>query len=444
MVTNKTVKFFTADNNNAPQLQNASGSLITLLDACLVTGIQVGVINSLSSTGLEATAVFGLPHNLKKYQVVRVSGATQAEYNGDFKIKQVVNATTIKFELNSVASVANASGTINCMLAPLNWDKPFSSSTALGGGRAAYRSKDETLPNRPFLRVVDERISSYGINYAKYAKVGIVEEMTGIDVMQGVQAPYIASATTRNWNPTGSGVNIKNGWAKWYYYTLGEYNVDSTSLVDYETENRSWMVIGTESAFYILNGVDNQKNISDEEKELAFCYGFGAFNPIADDDLFTHYLLASNAWEIAQSTHYRMETCTRDVVLGSEDYTGATLGRSVFLQRGYKKSAYAQATCRKATLEPGTNAVSGNSTGYAVSADVFGGVVIQTPLVLEVTASSQAHPRGFLPLIKTIPHKALYSNVQLIEEGDLVLLAKHVRGTSSYPLGIVLFDLGEQ
>lgn len=115
-----------------------------------------------------------------------------------------------------------------------------------------------------------------------------------------------------------------------------------------------------------------------------------------------------------------------------------------FLQRGYKKSAYAQATCRKATLEPGINVVSGSSAGYAVSAEVFGGVVIQTPLVLEVTASSQAHPRGFLPLIKTIPHKALYSNVQLIEEGGLVLLAKHVRGTSSYPLDIVLFDLGEQ
>lgn len=444
MVTNKTVKFFTSDNNNAPQLQNASGSMITLLDACLVTGIQVGVINSLSSTGLEATAVFGLPHKLKKHQVIRVSDVTQAEYNGDFKIKQVVNATTIKFELNSVASVANASGTINCMLAPLNWDKPFSSSTALGGGRAAYRSKDETLSNRPFLRVVDERISSYSNNYAKYAKVGIVEEMTGIDVMQGVQAPYIASATTRNWNPTGSGVNIKNGWAKWYYYTLGEHSVDSTSLVDYETENRSWMVIGTESAFYILNGVDNQKNIPDEEKELAFCYGFGAFNPIANDDLFTHYLLASNIWEIAQSATLRMESFTRDVVVGPEGYTNTTSGRSVFLQRGYKKSAYAQATCRKATLELGTSVVSGNSTGYIVSAEVLGGVVIQTPLVLEVTASSQAHPRGFLPLIKTIPHKALYSNLQLIEESDLVLLAKHVRGISNIPQGVVLFDLGEQ
>jgi len=443
MVTNKTVKFFTSDNSNAPQLQNASGSLITLLDACLVTGIQVGVINSLSSTGLEATAIFGLPHNLKKYQVVRVSGATQAEYNGDFKIKQVVNATTIKFELNNVASVANASGTINCMLAPLNWDKPFSSSTALGGGRAAYRSKDETLPNRPYLRVVDERISSYGINYAKYAKVGIVEEMTGIDVMQGVQAPYIASATTRNWNPTGSGVSIKNGWAKWYYCSLGEQYADTTNLADFSIVPGNWMVIGTESAFYILNGVDNQKNIPDEEKELAFCYGFGAFNPIANDDLFTHFLLASNVWETAQSTLNRMESFTRDVVVGSGDYANTTLGRSVFLQRGYKKSAYAQATCRKVTLND-TNVVSGNSTGYTVSAEVFGGVVIQTPLVLEVTASSQAHPRGFLPLIKTIPHKANYSNVQLIEEGDLVLLAKHVRGTSNYPLGVVLFDLGEQ
>ena len=444
MATNKTVKFFTSDNSNAPQLQNASGSMITLLDACLVTGIQVGVINSLSNTGLEATAVFGLPHNLKKYQVVRVSGATQAEYNGDFKIKQVVNATTIKFELNSVASVANASGTLNCMLAPLNWDKPFSSSTALGGGRAAYRSKDETLSNRPFLRVVDERISSYSNNYAKYAKVGIVEEMTGIDVMQGVQAPYIASTTTRNWNPTGSGVSIKNGWAKWYYCSLGEQYADTTNLADFSIVPGNWMVIGTESAFYILNGVDNQKNIPDEEKGLAFCYGFGAFNPIADDDLFTHYLLASNIWEIAQGISYRMEAYTRDVVIGSEDYAAATLGRSVFLQRGYKKSAYAQATCRKVTLEPGTNTVSGGYTSYIVNSDVFGGVVIQTPLVLEVTASSQAHPRGFLPLIKTIPHKALYSNVQLIEEGDLVLLTKHVRGTNSIPLGVVLFDLGEQ
>ena len=443
MITKSSVRFYVNTNNNAPQLKNEFGSMISVLDACLINGLDLGSISSLTHSQGVITAIFTNPHNLLKGQVIKIEGANQTDYNIEHRVNNVLDATTITFNLTNPSATV-ATGNITAKLPPLDWEKPFSSVTPLGGGRAAYRSKDETLSNRPYLRVVDEHISSYNINYAKYAKVGIVEEMTDIDTMQGVQAPYNASDTTRNWNPTGSGVNIKNGWAKWYYYTLGEYNYDSTSLANYETENRSWMVIGTESAFYILNGVDNQKNISDEEKELAFCYGFGAFNPIANDDLFTHYLLASNAWEIAQGISYRMEFYTRDVVIGSEYYDATALGRSVFLQRGYKKSAYAQATCRKATLESEANVVSGNSTGDAVSADVFGGVVIQTPLVLEVTASSQAHPRGFLPLIKTIPHKALYSNVQLIEEGDLVLLAKHVRGSDGYPLGVVLFDLGEQ
>ena len=220
MVTGKTVKFFTSTNNNAPQLLNVQGSMLALLDACLVSGIQVGTVASLTASGTTATATFGMVHNLMKHQVIRISGANQAEFNGDFKIKQIVDTNTITFELNTSATVTSATGTINCLLAPLGFEKPFSSTTALGGGRAAYRSTNLLLPNRPFLRVVDERISSYSNNYAKYAKVGIVENMTGIDTMTGVQAPYINSAPTRNWNPTGSGANIKNGWAKWYYCSV--------------------------------------------------------------------------------------------------------------------------------------------------------------------------------------------------------------------------------
>src|SRR5690606_36515495 len=164
----------------------------------------------------------------------------------------------------------------------LGFEKPFSSTTALGGGRAAFRSKDESLPNRPFLRVVDERISSYSNNYAKYAKVGIVENMTDIDTMTGVQAPYIASAPTRNWNPTGSGLNIKNGWAKWYYCSVGEDYSDSTNLADFSIVAGDWLVVGTDTGFYIMNLVNNDLNGLENEKKLAYCYGFGAFEPIAD------------------------------------------------------------------------------------------------------------------------------------------------------------------
>lgn len=442
MVTGKTVKFFTSKNNNAPQLLNVQGSMLTLLDACLVSGIQVGAVASLTASGTTATATFGMVHNLMKHQVIRISGANQAEFNGDFKIKQIVDTNTITFELNTAATVTSATGTINCLLAPLGFEKPFSSTTALGGGRAAFRSKDESLPNRPFLRVVDERISSYSNNYAKYAKVGIVENMTGIDTMTGVQAPYIAAAPARNWNPTGSGVSIKNGWAKWYYCSVGENNVDSTSLAGFSIVAGDWLVVGTDSGFYIMNSVNNDASALEEEAKLAYCYGFGAFEPIADDDLFSHFLLATNIWEIAQSISFRAESYTSSVTVGSENQDYSSLGRSVFLQRGYKKSAYAQATCDKVSLGSSV-VVSGAINSYVAAAGEIGGVILQSPLVMEVLNTSQFLPRGFLPLIKTIPHEALYTDLQILEQAGRVFISKKVRGSAGAPDGVVVFDLGE-
>ncbi|MEQ1349650.1 hypothetical protein ABLU18_02130 [Acinetobacter junii] len=415
--------------------------MLALLDACLVSGIQVGTVAALTASGTTATATFGMVHNLIKHQVIRIRGATQAEFNGDFKIKQIVDANTITFELNTSATVTSATGTINCLLAPLGFEKTFSSTTALGGGRAAYRSTNALLPNRPFLRVVDERISSYSNDYAKYAKVGIVENMTDINTMTGVQAPYIASAPTRNWNPTGSGANIKNGWAKWYYCSVGEYNVDSTNLADFSTTAGNWLVVGTDTGFYIMNAVNNDMSIPESEKKLAYCYGFGAFEPVADDDLFSHFLLATNIWEIAQSISYRAESYTSSVTKGSDDTTYSSPGRSVFLQRGYKKSTYAQATGRKATIES-TPVVSGNTNGYSVSSDKMGGVILQSPLIMEILDTSQFLPRGFLPLIKTIPHEALYTDLQILEQAGRVFISKKVRGNGSIPDGVVVFDLG--
>lgn len=442
MVTGKTVKFFTSKNNNAPQLLNVQGSMLALLDACLVSGIQVGAVASLTASGTTATVAFGMVHNLMKHQVIRISGANQAEFNGDFKIKHIVDTNTITFELNTAATVTSATGTISCLLAPLGFEKPFSSTTALGGGRAAFRSKDESLPNRPFLRVVDERISSYSNNYAKYAKVGIVENMTGIDTMTGVQAPYIASAPTRNWNPTGSGSSIKNGWAKWYYCSAGESIVDSTNLADYSITAGNWLVVGTDTGFYIMNSVNNDMSIPESGKKLAYCYGFGAFEPIADDDLFTHFLLATNYWEAAQNISYRATSNTNSVSIGSGDNNFSTVGRSVFLQRGYKKSAYAQATGRKVAFES-SPVVSGGASYYTVSSDMLGGVILQSPLIIEVLDTSQFLPRGFLPLIKTIPHKVSYTDLQLVEQSGRVFIAKEICGDMSTPLGIVMFDLGE-
>ena len=442
MVASTDIKFFVHTNTNAPQLQNAFGSMINVLDACLVNGFGSQTVSTLTASGTTVTATFGSAHNYLKYQVIKITGAAKSEFNGEHRILTVPDANSITFELATAPSVTTATGTISCMLAPLGFEKPFSSTTALGGGRAAYRSKDQSLPNRPFLRVVDERISNYSNNYAKYAKVGIVENMTGIDTMTGVQAPYIASAATRNWNPTGSGLNIKNGWAKWYYCSVGEYATDSTNLADYSIGAGDWLVVGTDTCFYIMNSVNNDMSIPESETKLAFCYGFGTFEPIADDDLFNHYLLATNYWEVAQSINYRAAYNTNGISIGSDDYNFSSLGRSVFLQRGYKKSTYAQATGRKVALESAL-VVSGGASSYSVSSDIMGGVILQSPLIMEVLGTSQFLPRGFLPLIKTIPHKTLYADLQLVEQSGRVFIAKEICGDTSIPSGMVMFDLGE-
>ena len=442
MVASTDIKFYVHTNTNAPQLTNNFGCMIDVLDACLVNGFGSQAVATLTASGTTVTATYGSAHNYLQYQVTKIAGVNQPEFNGEHRILTVPDANTITFELAAAPSVTTATGTITSSLPSLGWEKPFSSTTALGGGRAAYRSTNLLLPNRPFLRVVDERIASYSNNYAKYAKVGIVENMTAIDTMTGVQAPYIASAATRNWNPTGSGVNIKNGWAKWYYCSLGDYYSDSTNLADYSITAGNWLVVGTDTGFYIMNSVNNDMSILEDEKKLAYCYGFGAFEPIADDDLFTHFLLATNFWEVAQSIIYRASNNTNGISIGSDDNNFSSPGRSVFLQRGYKKSAYAQATGRKATIES-TSVVSGNTNGYSATADQIGGVLLQSPLIMEVLDTSKFLPRGFLPLIKTIPHKAFYTDLQIVEQSERVFIAKKVHGSGGALDGIIMFDLGE-
>src|SRR5690606_9425834 len=236
------IKFFVHTNNNAPQLQNAFGSMINVLDAALVNGIQVGTVSSLTASGKIVTAVFGTAHNLMPYQVVKIAGANQAEYNGEYRILSVPNATTLTFELAEVPSTTIATGTINCSLPPLGWEKPFSSSNPNGGGKAAYRSKNLLLSSRHFLRVVDEMDPVQLTTYTKFAKVGIVEDMTDIDTMLGVQAPFDPAAPNKNWVGTGTGNAAYNGWAKWIYATNSDNFFSENSVPP--AGIRNWLLVG--------------------------------------------------------------------------------------------------------------------------------------------------------------------------------------------------------
>lgn len=408
MVAKTDIKFYVHTNNSAPQLTNNFGCMLNVLDAALINGIQVGTVSSLTAFGKIVTVVFGTAHNLMQYQVIKIAGANQAEYNVEARILSVPNATAITFELAVVPSVATATGTINCSLPSLGWEKPFSSNSATGG-KGAYRSKNTLLPSRPFLRVVDELDPAYTSTYAKYAKVGIVEDMTDIDTMLGVQAPYNSGSPNLNWVATGSGNTVINGWARWYYArTMDADSSSGSDAAPPATVNRQWLLIGNGDYFYIFPS--QASNVS------AFPYGFGNFKSFLNVDIGNTFLASTFANLAANAT--------------STSYSYNPIGRAsiadyyLVLLRGYTQAAnYKAAACLSLYVA--------NSVIYSGAANYIGAASLASVAPFAPVFINEDVLRGELPNIYYLFQIRPYANLQLIERNGAIYIAKNVGNTSA-------------
>jgi hypothetical protein len=153
------VQFFRADDVGAPQLTNAMGSLIAVLDACLVNGYNpkaMADIVSIVSTGDVAKITFAAAHGYRELQTLAVT-LPDPQYSGNFK---VISSTTteITFKLAAVPTnatvVPNASSTIKVKGAA--WVKEFSETN-----KAAYRPALRTA-ERCYMAVDDSLAITMG------------------------------------------------------------------------------------------------------------------------------------------------------------------------------------------------------------------------------------------------------------------------------------------
>lgn len=399
MVASTDIKFFVHSNNNAPQLQNAYGSMIGVLDACLVNGISLGLVSTLTAAGTTVTVVFSASHNLMQYQVLKITGANQAEYNGEHRILTVPNATSVTFQLASAPSVTTATGTIIASLPPLGWEKPFGSANATGGGKAAYRSKNMLLPSRPFLRVVDELDPAYTATYAKFVKVGLVEDMASIDTLIGVQAPYDALNPDKNWVGSGSGTTAINGWAKWYYSAA---NSASTGSAARESSggtngNAPWFLVGDGDYFYILPSVTPTDS-------SPLCYGFGSFKSLLNSDSANNFICA----------HVNYVNVSSGISLGSYSGLGGRSAQSIILlQRNYAQNAQFQSANNTSAVFSGSALLSGANDYIGVS-----GITPFTPVYVVESVL-----RGELIGLFWLHQRKPYINKQFIEDGGALYIA---------------------
>lgn len=422
-------KIFYSSNLNAPKLENAYGGVIDVLDACLVTGFGSTPVGRIIVDGRTALIELLSNHGFKKHQVILLTGSQQDQLNSEFRITEIVSSSSFRIQLDETPDFLQATGVITCSLAGLGFEKPFQSKNSLGGGKAAYQSKSNSVASKPFLRVVDEIDSAYNPSFAKYAKVGIVEHMSNIDDLSGVQAPFDASNPNKNWVGSSSGANIYNGWAKWYYAGVNNPNNTNNANIsnqyfkdEREPENgqRDWVLIGNDECFYFLNKIGTNST-------GYTVYGFGVFDDyfgLGRSFLASHLFYQPIDWSDINGA----------ARVGSNGLLTKEYANNLLISKPINLSTtYATATVFTPTNYPGRDSFVTPSTSL--------GMVQFT----DVQLFSQNCFIGKLPFYKWACQIQHLSNLQTFEDNNKAYIAikVNVRNPPYGAIGEVIFEIGD-
>lgn len=127
------VKYFHSELPGAPVLSGTAGSLLAVLDACLVNGWGLLTAQSVSVVAEVCTLTFATAHAFEPLTVAVVAGAGTAAINGEQRVT-VTSTNSISFSAPGVPD-GPVSGTITAKIAPAGWVKTFSDTD-----KSAYKS----------------------------------------------------------------------------------------------------------------------------------------------------------------------------------------------------------------------------------------------------------------------------------------------------------------
>lgn len=204
--------YYTSDEPGAPTLNNANGSLISVLDAVLINGFGLKSVTSITvAGGLATVTCAGHQFTGGVGRLVQIAGASPSALNGN-QVATVVDANTFTFP--TTAANGTATGTITARRAPLGWQKVFSSTN-----KAIYGRTDPQA-TAMLLRIDD---TGTGVASTTYARAVMCESATDVDTMTGV------SPTT---------AQLSGGW--------------SVSKGESSTAAKKWLIVGDERTVYVF------------------------------------------------------------------------------------------------------------------------------------------------------------------------------------------------
>lgn len=248
------VVWFDSSEVGAPILNNTAGSLIGVLDACLVNGFNLKSVTSLVVAGGVATATCNSHGYSGKYsQDIVLAGCNTAALNGRKQLTYV-DTNTFRFDATGVAD-QTATGTITAKRDALGWVKQFT-----GTNKAIYKRSDPTA-TAMMLRVLDTAVSPAS---ATSARAFMVESATDIDTYTG-QGP--------------TQMSLSDG----TYINRGENN----------TTAKQWSIVGDGRAFYLMTQVSSITLPTAGYGAAVFF--FGDFKSFVNGDAYNTWLVGGIA-----------------------------------------------------------------------------------------------------------------------------------------------------
>lgn len=414
------VKWFSSENINAPELGNNWGSLLNVLEACLLTGYGAQTIQSITIENGVATADFGAAHKLQLFQWIKISGSTQVALNTEFKILGATT-TTIEFLIDLPDQMVVE--VLTCSLASLGWSKPFSDT-----GRAVFQAKD-TSKNPYYLRVDDTCDPLHTPTRAKFAKVGILESCTGIDDISGDQAPFDPALPTKNWIGTGTAGSTAAiiGWARWVYATAHTSYASNGPLSAVAVDGvRDWILVGDDTGFYILP-IIIPKNLDTVASKYSVCFGFGIF-----EGKDCPFLTAKYSYAALSSSGY-----AADIYSLSSENTGYLILLKN-LDGTYINGSNITANDTRLSYGLDKSGMSGTSNRYAVDP-------INSVYHCNFHASDAKNSYlGVLPFLRCVLNSTATSEPQtsiFSENGKAYIKQKHINNAAAR--GSIIIDLGD-
>ena len=293
MATDVDVQYFS--HLNGLVLSNNWGDMIRLLDTCLVNGLPLASITS-ASIDAQGDIILNLyaDHKCRLFQIIELTGFAPSELNGKYRIKGTPNSTQLILKATHTGKTITTAGTAK--LASLGYDIIFRDTNDV---KRVYRAKNPTAQH-PFIRVdetLSDGVNSYSSTYAKFAMIGLHENMNHIDDYMNstkLQLPMSTAQLGNNYSISGSGTGVIRGWSKWYYANRNPSNggADTATPV---TGNRYFTICGNSDAFYMITALDT----STRDKILNGC---GLFNSALDNNMIPNWFLMTNLNRVSAST----------------------------------------------------------------------------------------------------------------------------------------------